>query len=37
MSACQVHGEAELGEFAAKQLLELEPDHDGALVVLSNI
>ena len=37
MSACQVHGEAELGEFAAKRLLELEPDHDGALVVLSNI
>lgn len=37
MAACQVHGETELGEFAAKQLLELEPDHDGALVVLSNI
>ncbi|CAI8589478.1 unnamed protein product [Vicia faba] len=37
MSACQIHGEAELGEFAAKQLLELEPGHDGALVVLSNI
>ncbi|XP_020230115.1 pentatricopeptide repeat-containing protein At4g14820 [Cajanus cajan] len=37
MSACQNHGEVELGEFAAKQLLELEPDHDGALVVLSNI
>lgn len=37
MSACQVHGEVELGEFAAKQILELEPDHDGALVVLSNI
>ncbi|KAL1363282.1 hypothetical protein HN51_011503 [Arachis hypogaea] len=37
MSACQVHGEVELGEFAAKRLLEIEPDHDGALVVLSNI
>ena len=37
MSACQNHGEVELGEFAAKRLLELEPDHDGALVVLSNI
>lgn len=37
MSACQVYGEIELGEFAAKRLLELEPDHDGALVVLSNI
>ncbi|KAL5067610.1 hypothetical protein RYX36_018497 [Vicia faba] len=31
MSACQIHGEAELGEFAAKQLLELEPGHHGAL------
>lgn len=37
MAACQIHGEIELGEFAAKQVLELEPDHDGALVVLSNI
>ncbi|KAJ0034957.1 hypothetical protein Pint_24796 [Pistacia integerrima] len=37
MAACQVHGEIELGEFAAKQLLRLEPDHDGALVLLSNI
>ncbi|KAJ6897696.1 hypothetical protein NC652_024491 [Populus alba x Populus x berolinensis] len=37
MAACQIHGENELGEFAAKQVLELEPDHDGALVQLSNI
>ncbi|KAF5736877.1 pentatricopeptide repeat-containing protein [Tripterygium wilfordii] len=37
MAACRVHGEIELGEFAAKRLLELEPDHDGALVLLSNI
>ncbi|XVF28825.1 hypothetical protein REPUB_Repub15cG0065600 [Reevesia pubescens] len=37
MAACQTHGEAELGEFAAKRLLELEPDHDGALVLLSNL
>lgn len=37
MAACWVHGEIELGEFAARRLLELEPDHDGALVVLSNI
>lgn len=37
MAACRVHGENELGEFAAKQLLQLEPGHDGALVVLSNI
>ncbi|KAH8495755.1 hypothetical protein H0E87_018809 [Populus deltoides] len=37
MAACQIHGDNELGEFAAKQVLELEPDHDGALVQLSNI
>ncbi|KAM0966399.1 hypothetical protein ACFX2C_022162 [Malus domestica] len=37
MAACQIHGETELGEYAARQLLELEPDHDGALVALSNI
>lgn len=37
MAACRIHGENELGEFAAKRLLELEPDHDGAHVVLSNI
>lgn len=37
MSACKVHGEFELGEFAAKQLLRLDPDHDGAHVLLSNI
>lgn len=37
MSACKIHGEFELGEFAAKQLLKLDPDHDGAHVLLSNI
>ena len=37
LSACRVHGEVELGEFAAKQLLVLDPDHDGAHVLLSNI
>ncbi|GMJ06334.1 hypothetical protein like AT4G14820 [Hibiscus trionum] len=37
MAACRIHGEIELGEFAAKRLLELEPDHHGALVLLSNI
>ncbi|PIN19833.1 hypothetical protein CDL12_07482 [Handroanthus impetiginosus] len=37
MAACLIHGEFELGEFAAKRLLELEPDHDGAHVFLSNI
>lgn len=37
MAACQIYGETELGEYAARQLLELEQDHDGALVTLSNI
>ncbi|XP_042517224.1 pentatricopeptide repeat-containing protein At4g14820 [Macadamia integrifolia] len=37
LAACRVHGEVELGEFAATRLLELEPDHDGAHVLLSNI
>ncbi|KAG7616012.1 Pentatricopeptide repeat-containing protein [Arabidopsis thaliana] len=37
MSACRIHGELELGKFAAKRILELEPDHDGALVLMSNI
>ncbi|XP_073224822.1 pentatricopeptide repeat-containing protein At4g14820-like [Cicer arietinum] len=37
MSACQVHGEIELSELAAKRTLVLEPAHDGALVVLSKI
>lgn len=37
MSAYRVHGELELGEFAAKHILVLEPDYDGALVLMSNI
>ncbi|KAM7278027.1 hypothetical protein ACFE04_005161 [Oxalis oulophora] len=37
MAACRINGESELGEFAANQLLEIEPDHDGALVMLSNL
>ncbi|GAA0154296.1 hypothetical protein LIER_37847 [Lithospermum erythrorhizon] len=37
MAACRLHGESELGEYAAKQLLLLAPDHDGAHVFLSNI
>ncbi|KAL0434138.1 UNVERIFIED_CONTAM: Pentatricopeptide repeat-containing protein [Sesamum latifolium] len=31
MAACRIHGEFELGEFAAKRLLELDPDHDGPI------
>ncbi|GFS36713.1 pentatricopeptide repeat (PPR) superfamily protein [Actinidia rufa] len=37
MAACRVHNDFELGKFAAKWLLELDPDHDGAHVLLSNI
>ncbi|KAJ7954868.1 Pentatricopeptide repeat-containing protein [Quillaja saponaria] len=37
MASCQIHGEVELGEFSAKRILEVEPDHDGALIVLSNL
>ncbi|XP_051152625.1 pentatricopeptide repeat-containing protein At4g14820 [Andrographis paniculata] len=37
MAACRIHGAFELGEFAAKSLLELDPDHDGAHVFLSNV
>ncbi|GFP86529.1 pentatricopeptide repeat-containing protein at4g14820 [Phtheirospermum japonicum] len=37
MAACRIHGDFELGEFAAEHLLELDPDHDGAHVFLSNV
>lgn len=37
MAACRIHRESELGEFAAKRVLEIDPDHDGAHVFLSNV
>lgn len=37
VAACRVHRDPKLGEFAARKLLQMEPDHDGALVLLSNI
>ncbi|XP_011629039.2 pentatricopeptide repeat-containing protein At4g14820 [Amborella trichopoda] len=37
LGACKIHGNTKLGELAAKKLLELDPDHDGAHVLLSNI
>ncbi|XXG67838.1 hypothetical protein AAC387_Pa06g1091 [Persea americana] len=37
LGACRVHGNLEVGELASKRLLELEPDNDGAYVLLSNI
>ncbi|WOL10877.1 hypothetical protein Cni_G19636 [Canna indica] len=37
LGACRTHGDIELGELVAKKLLEIDPDHDGAYVLLSNI
>ncbi|KAM5581768.1 putative pentatricopeptide repeat-containing protein [Rosa sericea] len=37
LGACQIHNNIELGEVVAKRLLELEPDHAGYYVLLSNI
>ncbi|CAK8538959.1 unnamed protein product [Lathyrus sativus] len=37
LSACRIHSNVELGEFAAKRLLELEADNDGSYTLLSNI
>lgn len=37
MAACRIYNVVELGEFAAKRVLELDPYHDGAHVFLSNI
>lgn len=35
--ACRIHGNVELGEYATKKILELEPMHHGAYVLMSNI
>ncbi|KAL5700498.1 hypothetical protein ACHQM5_025933 [Ranunculus cassubicifolius] len=35
--ACRIHGNAELGEIAAKKLFNLEPEHTGYYVLMSNI
>ncbi|KAL6008134.1 hypothetical protein ACLOJK_033640 [Asimina triloba] len=37
LGACRIHGNVELGELSARRLLELDPSHDGAHVLLSNI
>ncbi|KAK7320118.1 hypothetical protein RJT34_04852 [Clitoria ternatea] len=37
LSACRIHSNVELGEFAAKRLLELESGNDGSYTLLSNI
>ncbi|OVA00316.1 Pentatricopeptide repeat [Macleaya cordata] len=37
LNACKIHGNLKLGEFASRELVELELKNDGAYVVLSNI
>ena len=37
LTGCWMHGDLELGAFAAKKILELDPNHDGASMLLSNI
>lgn len=37
LNACRIHGNAQLGEQIGKQLLELEPNHSGRYVLLSNV
>ncbi|KAJ8643113.1 hypothetical protein MRB53_004861 [Persea americana] len=37
LGACRVHGNVELAEFVAGQLLELEPENPGVYALLSNI
>ncbi|KAK2638191.1 hypothetical protein Ddye_025986 [Dipteronia dyeriana] len=37
LSACRVHKNMEIGEFAANRLLELEPDDSATYVLLSNM
>ncbi|XP_022846227.1 pentatricopeptide repeat-containing protein At3g14730 [Olea europaea var. sylvestris] len=37
LSACRLHGNANLAEVAAQRVLELEPEHCGSYVLMSNI
>lgn len=37
LSACRIHGNIELAEIVGKQLLQLDPDHGGRYIMLSNI
>ncbi|XP_011622603.1 pentatricopeptide repeat-containing protein At3g62890-like [Amborella trichopoda] len=37
LSACKLHGNLKLGEMVGKKLIDLEPNHGGRYVLLSNI
>ncbi|XVF63475.1 hypothetical protein PTKIN_Ptkin09bG0089500 [Pterospermum kingtungense] len=37
LSGCRIHGNVELGEYAANQLRELDSENDGSYTLLSNI
>ncbi|KAM7525791.1 hypothetical protein LguiA_015693 [Lonicera macranthoides] len=37
LSACNVHGNVDLGKFAARRLVELQPENESAFVLLSNL
>lgn len=37
LSACNVHGNVALGNFAARKLLELQPGNESAYILLSNL
>ncbi|XP_057493881.1 pentatricopeptide repeat-containing protein At3g62890-like [Actinidia eriantha] len=37
LGACKKHGDNEMGERVGRKLIEIQPDHDGFHVILSNI
>ncbi|CAN6454341.1 unnamed protein product [Victoria cruziana] len=37
LAACALHGDQRIGEYAAKKLLDVEPDNAGTYLLLSNI
>ncbi|KAA8520860.1 hypothetical protein F0562_011533 [Nyssa sinensis] len=37
LSACNIHGNVDLGKVAARELLELQPENDSAYILLSNL
>ncbi|KAK9162571.1 hypothetical protein Syun_003473 [Stephania yunnanensis] len=37
LAACRLHGNASLAEIAARMLVEIEPEHSGSYVLISNV